>query len=308
MDVLTDVCRALRLRGTAYFQAKFRAPWGMTISAHEVANFHVVVQGECVVRTESHTEPLTLRTGDIVVFPHGAEHALADATTSTAPPADQLLSTRRALHSGDLEFGSLDGAPTEIICGHFEIERRVAHPLLDALPQTLLLRAGEGTDAQWVATATRLAVLESGSDRPGASAVVDRIAEALMIQVVRAHADAHAEDGGFLAALGDRTLATALGLIHADPAHAWSVEELARRAATSRSSFATRFKQVLGQSPMQYVTDWRMHGARELLGTRDLSIAQVAQRVGYQSEFAFAKAFKRVFGEPPGMYRRRASG
>ena len=241
-----------------------------------------------------------------MVFPHGLPHALRDDPDTPTVPATELLGTRRTSADGRLEFGG-DGQRAEIICGHFELDRAGEHPLLSALPPVVILRSGEGTDPEWVATATRLAVLESGSGRPGSAAVVDRLAEALMIQLIRAHAERHDLGTGFLAALADRMLAPALAALHDEPAAPWSVESLARKIGASRSSFAARFKTVLGTSPMQYLMQWRMHGARDLLRSQDLSIAQVALRVGYQSEFAFAKAYKRTFGEPPGATRRSAS-
>ncbi len=306
MDVLADVLRALRLRGTAYFRADFRAPWGMAIARDDVANFHIVVDGRCAASWDDDAHRCDLGPGDLLVFPHGLPHALRDHAETPAVPAPALLGGRRTTETGRTEFGGR-GEVAEIICGHFELDHAGAHPLLAALPKVLVLRSGEGTDPEWVATATKLAVLESGSARPGSSAIVDRLAEALMIQLIRAHAERTEMDSGFLAALGCRMLGPALAAIHEDPGAAWTVDGLARRIGASRSSFAARFKAVLGTSPMQYITDWRMQGARELLRTKDLSIAQVAERVGYVSEFAFAKAYKRVFGEGPGATRRSAS-
>lgn len=304
MDVLSDVLRALRLRGTAYFHGRFHAPWGMSIGPHDVANFHLVVAGECTVTWEGGATPARLGAGDMAVFPHGTTHALRDEPDTAAPEASRLLATRRPTPGGGtVDFGG-EGRVTEIVCGHFELDRAGGHPLLRALPEVVLLGRGEGTDPEWVSTATRLAVLESESQAAGADVVVDRLAEALMIQIVRAHAHRSARADGFLAALGDPALAAALELMHAQPQRAWSVDLLAHEVAVSRSAFAARFKAVLGTTPMQYLTDWRMHRARELLRAQDLSLGEVAERVGYRSEFAFAKAFKRVFGTGPGAARK----
>ncbi len=303
MDVLADVLRALRLTGTAYFQADFRAPWGMALARGPVASFHVVIDGSCCMQSQD--IETTLGTGDITVFPHGAEHRLADQAASACPPAPEVIGAGRRDADGRLTIGGT-GQTTTIICGHFEYERAGEHPLLRALPPVLLLRRGEGTDAAWIETATRLAVMESNSCRPGSTAVVDRLAEALFIQVLRSHVERTAPHTGFLAALADPAISRALRVIHDEPGHAWTVVELARRAGVSRSVFAARFKDLLDDSPMHYLTQWRMHAARTLLGDRSLSIAQIADRVGYQSEFAFAKAFKRVFGEGPGAARRSA--
>lgn len=304
VDVLADVFRAVRLRGTAYFHAAFRAPWGMRIDRRDIANFHVVTSGSCEVRWDD--GDTQLHDGDLVVFPHGMDHVLRSDEDAVVEPAATLLATRREAAPGRLEFGAT-GDASQLICGHFELDRRGAHPLLESLPAVLLLRRGEGPNPGWVETASRLAVLESESGQPGSEAIVDRLAEALMIQLVRAHAARSQHSVGFMAALADPLVGPALSLMHDDPALEWSVELVARRIGASRSRFASHFKDLLGVGPMQYLTHWRMLSARALLTDDGLSIAAIAERVGYRSEFAFAKAFKRVFGTGPGAARRSAS-
>lgn len=303
VDVLADVFRAVRLRGTAYFHADFRAAWGMRIDRRDIANFHVVTAGHCLATWQS--SEARLDEGDLIVFPHGMNHALRSDVEAAVEPAADLLASRRETPSGGVEFGAA-GVASQLVCGHFELDRRGAHPLLEALPAVLVLRRGEGPNAQWVQTATRLAVLESEAGQPGSAAIVDRLAEALMIQLVRAHAARNEMGTGFMAALADPLVGPALSLIHEDPGFAWSVEGLARRIGASRSRFATRFKDLLNVGPMQYLTHWRMLAARALLSDDGLSVAAIAERVGYRSEFAFAKAFKRVFGTGPGAARRTA--
>lgn len=304
VDILSDVLRALELRGTAYFRADFRSPWGMAMETRAFSNFHLVLTGSCWCDGPEGLCPLGA--GDMVVYPHGMPHRLLAEPQSYAEPAQDFLQTRRVLPGGTLEFGA-DGARTEIICGHFELATRSSHPLLSSLPDVVFLRSGDGQDAEWVAAATRLAAAEASSGRPGAEAVVDRLAETLMIQVIRAHGAGAGRGVGFLAALADPGVSEALRAIHADPAHSWSVEGLARIAGASRSAFASRFKALLGTAPSQYVTQWRLHLARAWLLDAQLSLAQVGERAGYASEFAFAKAFKRVFGVAPGAYRRRGA-
>ncbi len=302
MDILSDVLRALELRGTAYFRADFRSPWGMALQTRQFSNFHLVLAGSCWCDGPDGLS--TLGAGDMVVYPHGMPHRLLAGPDSDAEPAQRFLESRRTLPGGTLEFGG-DGPSTEIICGHFELATRSSHPLLSALPDVVFLRRGEGQDADWVAAATRLAAAEASSGRPGSEAVVDRMAETLMIQVIRADGAREGRSEGFLAALSDPGVSSALRAIHGDPAHGWTVEALARTAGVSRSAFASRFKALLGTAPAQYVTEWRLHLSRGWLRDAQLSLAQVGERAGYASEFAFAKAFKRVFGVAPGAYRRR---
>ncbi len=226
-----------------------------------------------------------------------------DEFDGVAEEAAAFMQSRRTLPDGTLEFGA-DGTRTEIICGHFELAARSTHPLLASLPDVVFLRRGEGDDAAWAATATRLAAAEAASGRPGSEAMVDRLAEALMIQVIRAQGNQLGAELGFLAALSDPTVSPALREVHAEPAHPWTVDGLAQVGGASRPVFAARFKELLGRSPMQYVTQWRRHRARAWLRDERLSLAEVGCRAGYASEFAFAKAFKRVFGVAPGAYRR----
>ncbi len=196
------------------------------------------------------------------------------------------------------------GRPTTLICGHFDWDRSARHPLLESLPTVIQLPAGDGPDAAWIATAVQLTVLESTARRPGTAAVVDRLAEALLIQVLRAHLDRLDRPAGFLAALGDPPLARALHHLHQEPGRGWTLDELARSAGMSRSHLAARFRETVGTTPIRYLNSWRMARAKDLLRATEQTIAQVAEHTGYQSEFAFAKAFKRYFGVTPGAARR----
>lgn len=304
MDALTDVLRTLRLRGTVYFQADFCAPWGMNIKGGEVANFHIVSKGQCWLRVHGTGETLSLHEGDLVVFPHGDSHDLLHAEQADAVPAGALLSKSRS-SGGSLVYGG-EGPATNLICGHFEYDRAAAHPLFGFLPVLMHIPNSEGQDANWLTLATQLTVLESNAGREGAGAVVDRLAEVLLIQVLRAYMSQLEAREGFLGALSDQGLARVLALIHDQPERGWTVAGMARHAGMSRSTFAARFKGSLGQTPMQYLSQWRMIKAREILQTTDMTTIEVAESIGYQSEFAFAKMFKRYFGMGPGAMRKAA--
>ena len=304
MDPLTDVLRALRLRGTVYFQADFCAPWGMDIKGGEVANFHIVSKGNCWLRIHSTGKLILLNEGDLVVFPHGDPHTLLHAEQADAVPANALLSKSRCVGKS-VTYGG-EGPATNLICGHFEYDRAAAHPLFTCLPTLIHIPHTKGQAADWLTTATQLTVLESSAGREGAGAVVDRLAEVLLIQVLRAYMSKLEAREGFLGVLGDQAMARLLALIHDQPENGWTVAEMARQAGMSRSVFAARFKESLGQTPMQYLSQWRMLKARECLQTTGMTTIQVAESIGYQSEFAFAKMFKRYFGMGPGALRRAA--
>jgi len=299
-DILTDVLRSLQLKGTVYFQADFRAPWGMDIPAGRVANFHVVVAGGCYVRG-SRDRLERLEQGDIALLPRGDAHALSHGADAPLEPARDILT---ALQTSDSYGGS--GQPTRLICGHFQRGNDLPHPLFESLPEMVVVRAADVEHAAWISPAIQLASMESGSGHPGSAAVVDRLADVLLIQVLQAFARTQSGNEGFLAAISDAAIARSLALIHSRPAERWTVESLSRAAGMSRSAFAARFKQTVGESPLQYLTLWRMQRAHELLASSQLSLAEIGERVGYESEWSFAKAFKRAFGVAPGSARRAA--
>ncbi len=303
MDVLADVLRAVRLEGTAYFEAAFAAPWGMSFAGSEVANFHLVKEGRCWVTSEALSESCTLSAGDIVVFPHGSPHRLASDQTAEAMPAQQFIAETKHEEEGRLVYGGA-GKHTTLICGHFSHDPTSCHPLWDALPDIIVLESG--TD-EIIETATQMTVSATEGPGAGASALVDRLAEILLIQIIRAYATGTEGGRGFIAALSNNAIGRLLQAIHEEPAKQWTVEEMAQRAGMSRSALTTTFQRLLEVPPMQYLTTWRMHRAKDLLRSSQLHLADVAQKVGYESEWAFAKAYKRVFGEGPGAARRNAS-
>jgi len=300
MDVLTDILATMRLRGTVYFQADFCAPWGMDIKGGAVAHFHLVVEGSCWLRGPDQDQLTELSEGDMVVLAQGDRHSLVHAPDAEARPANELLDD---VVDGAVQqkFGG-DGNATKLICGHYELDRSGAHPFLTALPPLIHLSKDEQTD--WITTATKLTLLESESREQGSNAVVDRLAEVLLFQVIRAYATRLPKHAGFLAALVEPTMATALSLLHSDITRPWKLADLASLCGTSKTVLVEKFNSTLGQAPIQYLTDWRMHKARSLLIEGSASVAQIAQQVGYASEWSFSKAYKRVYSEGPGATRK----
>ncbi len=304
VDVIAEALEALKLRGTVYFQADFRAPWGMAIPAGDVAAFHVVTGGACWLRASAISQPRQLSRGDIVLIPHGHAHELAHDREAEARPARELLA-EPANDAATPSYGGT-GTSTNLVCGHFEYDQKALHPFFLTLPDLIHVSANDSEQAAWLTTAARLAAAESTSKQRGAAVVVDRLAEALLMQTLRLFFDRSPENRGFLAAVRDRAVGQALRCLHGDVAHEWSLAKLARESGLSRSALAERFRTYVGESPMKYLARWRMLESRELLRDGSLSVAEVAHQVGYQSEFAFSKAFKRFFGRGPGAVRRSA--
>lgn len=278
----------------------------MEIRPTPVAEFHVIVRGNCWLRLPGRSDPIPLQGGDLVAFPHGDAHSLVDAPEGVALPAEQIVQGQNLDHYGPVTYGG-GGLPASILCGYFRFDRDSPHPLVAALPSLIHIRGTDSHDFAWLQTALNFMIHETRAARPGAEAVVDRLAEVLFIQMVRAYIEQSKAPAGMLAAIADKQIGGALQLMHQAPQHAWMLASLARRVGISRSAFAARFNQLVGQPPMHYLTFWRMQKARELLTETRLSTAAIAERVGYRSEAAFGKAFKKVVGTGPGAYRRDPS-
>lgn len=306
VDVLTDILRSLRLGGGVYFRCEFSAPWGMDIPPTPVAEFHVIVRGTCWLRLSGLKDPIPLHGGDLVAFPHGDAHALVDSPSGIALPPEQILEGQNLDNYGPVVYGG-NGLPASILCGYFRFDRESRHPLVAALPPLIHIRQADSHEFTWLQTALNFMIHETRAARPGAEAVVDRLVEVLFIQMVRTYIQQSQTPLGIMAAISDKQIGAALHHVHRNPAHPWTLDALARHAGVSRSAFASRFNRLVGQTPMQYLTFWRMQKARELLADARLSTSAVAEQVGYLSEAAFSKAFKKVIGTGPGAFRRELS-
>lgn len=311
MDVLTDVLDNLRLQGTLYFSTELGRSWGIRVPAFEaVARFHLVIRGECWVEVSGARDPLRLETGDLVLVPHGAEHVLSDRPAAPARSVDEVVEAAGFDGHGALVYGTPDqGAPTRMVCGHLAFDPAFRHPLLDQLPSALVVPWEEGVHGTPLEDLMNFIAREVREGRPGHEAVARRLSEVIFVQAVRFWAGRGEEEPGILAALADPGLASALRGIHAEPERSWTLETLARRAHMGRTTFAERFRDTVGTTPNDYLTQWRMQKARRLLAESTRPIARVATEVGYESPAAFSRAFKREVGSPPARYRReRAAG
>ena len=309
MDVLSEILDHLRLRGTLYFSTSFTRPWGVRVPRFKrVARFHMVVRGSCWVGVEE-GERVLLEAGDLVLIPHGAEHVLADAPESPTPTVDEVVERAGFTGTGALVHGGEDeaGAPTRLICGHFEFDERFDHPLLNQLPPSIVIRWADRLEGAALEHMFSFITDEVGAGRPGHEAVVRRLSEVLFVQAVRFWADS-ADPTGVLSALTDPQLAPALQAIHADPADRWTLDRLARKAALGRSAFAARFREIMGTTPHRYLTEWRLQGARRLLAESNLTLERIALQTGYDSAASFSRAFSKDMGTSPGAYRKALAG
>ena len=325
-DPLSDVLRSVRLRGAVFYYVNCRNEWvAESPAARDVADvvmpgcehvlgYHLIIKGGSWAATVG-VPPVRLSSGDIVMFPRGDAHVLSSAPGMRAPSGDGdwVAATRNdpkpipVAYYGDVAQPGvampLEEASTVIICGFVGCDLRPFNPLIEALPRLLHLPAG-GVGA-WVTPVLHQAASESELRRPGSAAVLERVSEMVFVDAARRYLESlPADASGWLAALRDRHVGRAIGLLHDRPAHPWTIDELGRQIGLSRSTLHERFVELVGQPPMQYLTNWRMQCGARLLREGQATVATIAQEVGYDSEAAFARAFKRLVGQPPAAWRR----
>lgn len=241
--------------------------------------------------------------GDLVVIPHGVSHNLADTSTSTIRPLEDVMGEVEYKGEGPLVYGG-DGAACSLVCGEFDFDDLGSHPLIENLPQKLLVPGDSSYNTQWLDSAIGFIAHEATRQEPGASAIIDRLSEIMLIQVIRATLDASKEHIPFLSAFTDPRINKVLSAIHANPADDWSVEKLGKLVNMSRSSFSNRFTELAKMTPLQYVIFVRLQRASHLLTKTSMPLITVAENVGYQSEAAFSQAFKKQYEMRPGEFRR----
>lgn len=307
-DPLGEALHHLRMRGVFYSRCEFSAPWGIDLPAiPDSLMFHVVINGACWLEV-SGAERVQLQPGDLALVPHGAGHVLRSDDLARTPG---LFDLPRDAVSERYEVIRFDGGgePARLLCGTVFFDHPAARQLIDLLPPIILVQGWRSADSEWIASTLRLMASEARSPRPGGEEVITRLADILVIQAIRVwlEQESTVAASGWLSALHDPQVGRALALIHRDPAQEWRVETLAATVAMSRSAFAERFSRLVGEAPMQYVTRWRMYLAMDALRDNQATVADVALRLGYGSEAAFSRAFKRFVGVPPGAARRMAS-
>jgi len=303
-DPLGEALHFLRMSGTFYCRSEFTAPWGLDLPAMpQCLMFHVLTLGECWLEAQG-DPPRRLAPGDLVLVPHGEGHRLVSAPGEAAAG---LFDLPRAFASERYEVLRQGGGgeATAMICGAVRFDHPAALQLVRLLPRVLEAQVRDPGPRDWLMSTLQLMENEARAMRPGGETVITRLADILVIQAIRAWIEQDpAAQGGWLGALQDRQLGCALSLIHREPARDWSLPALAEAAAMSRSAFAARFAEKVGMPAMQYVTRWRMQVALSWLQEREIAVAELAERLGYQSEAAFSRAFKRCIGVAPGSVRR----
>lgn len=317
-DPLSEVLRAVKLTGAAYFHVDASSPWVAEAppSAEIVARvmpgaphmipYHAITRGGCWGGLPGEA-PLRVDAGDIIVFPHGDAHVMSSAPGMRNQPSFAVYE-RALTERAPFSFRTGAGGPDEahLVCGFLGCETRPFNPLLATLPR--VMHARRGAEDDWLSQFFRAAMAETQQQRAGGEAMVARLSELMFVEVVRRHLEAlPPAQTGWLAGVRDPYVGRALGLLHARPAEAWTLDSLGKEAGLSRSALAERFTDLVGQPPMQYLAHWRMQLAAGRLG-EGASVSEVAFEVGYGSESAFTRAFKKLVGVPPASWRKQRAG
>lgn len=305
-DRLARVLHTLRMRSTFYCHAELGEPWALEMPAiPDSISFHVLTTGTCWLRLPD-ADPLELRAGDLALVPHGRGHGLASTQTSAAGPRVDLLPQQYLTeHYSVLRHGGA-GRSAQLICGVVSFDDPAAREIVRALPQVLFVGGDTLSAASAIRDTLRLMAGELSYPQPGAEAVATRLADILVVQSIRSWlADSPDTGAGWLRALQDERIGYALEAIHNEPGHEWTLERLAQLATMSRSSFSTRFTELVGEAPIAYLTRWRMNIAHTRLRHENTTAARLATELGYQSEAAFNRAFNRIIGHTPGTIRRQ---
>jgi AraC family transcriptional regulator, alkane utilization regulator len=333
MDVLSDVLRVVRLSGAVFFTADFSSPWAIESPMPEklalavmptaecVVLFHILVEGGCEVACQGH--PLTrMEGGDVIVFPRGDQHTMRSHSAVTPTPLASIFSPGAHDEPPLLSYGG-GGGTSRFVCGYLNCDQRFS-PLVESLPTMLLVRSRddystiEAIDtsgsrptvvpqgsSNWLGTTLKFTVNEARAARPGNVAMLGRLTELMFVEILREYMQRLSiNQSGWFAAVNDPHVGKALRLLHADPVRDWTVDDLAREVALSRSVLAQRFTELVGETPMRYLANWRMQLAKQMMREGTRNIQEVATRVGYDSEAAFNRAFKRSTGSPPAAWRK----
>lgn len=316
MDALSEVLKVLRLQTGIFVEANFTAPWCIDSApgdedvrhilpcAEHVAIYHLLVDGNCRAMLADRSASVELGPGDLLLLPQGEAHRLGSDLQLAPVRGDVLVQPAPDGRVPRIEYGG-GGEGTRFLCGYLACDKRLCEPLLGALPRLCRIPVADGPATTWLMSLFEMGAAESGGGRPGAETLIARLSELLFVDAVRRYVDSlPAGQGGWFAGLRDPSVSRALAAIHADPGRRWTVEDLAGEAALSRSALNERFGRFLRESPMEYLTRWRMALAAQGLREGSDAVARIAERVGYESEAAFNRAFKREFGMPPAAWRR----
>ena len=323
MDALSDVLRAVRLTGAVFLDAELRSGCSYLTpppeaigalhmpGAEHIIPYHLVTEGRLRASLPEGDPVVELKAGELILFPHGDRHVLASVSAGELRhievSGEELYSLLRPGEVTPWKSGA-GGEATRLVCGYLACDRRLSEPIIAGLPRILRVSVKDSGIASWVESSVRFSVAESAMPRPGGATVLAKLSELLFVEAIRQYIETLPPgQTGWLAGLRDRFVGRALALLHEEPAHAWTVDELARQVGLSRSALADRFVELVGQPPMQYLTRWRLSLAAQQLLSGSRALTQIAEGVGYDSEAAFNRAFKREFGVPPATWRRNGT-
>lgn len=310
MDLLSDILLRLNLRGSLYFRTSFTSPWGVEVPAFaNVARFHFVHRGRCLVRVAGAGGLVALEQGDLLIVPKGASHRLFcdPVNEGHVLPLDRVIELSGFTGEGALVYGGDDDdRDTQLVCGHFAFDPLARHPLIDRLPPYIHLADYGQAAGKWMEASLRMIGTEAGGAQIGGDLIALKMSEIILAQALRVFLAGEGANQAGLAGLADPQLARALAALHRDPGRAWTVADLAREAGLSRTGFALRFAADMNMTPMAYLTQWRMQLARHALRHGREPVADVAERVGYGSEAAFVRVFRKEAGLTPAAFRRAA--
>jgi AraC-like DNA-binding protein len=318
IDVLSDLLRTVRLNGGVFFNVRAVRPWvaaaphsthlsdSLRPGTDHVIPYHVVTEGECWAGLLDGAR-VRMKAGDVIVFPHGDPHVLSDDPNRRADPdPGQYGALLNVTLPVRVEIGGEGPSSARLVCGFLGCDTRPFNPLLETLPPVIHQSSGDAPDAPWLRHFLDVAVAESENKRAGGDAILARLSELMFVEVLRQYVESLPdEQAGWLAGLRDPAIARALSQLHARPGHSWTLEKLAEEVAVSRSVIAERFSQLVGMPVMQYLARWRMQVAAGLLTQGGAKIAEIALEVGYDSEAAFSRAFKKLVGVSPGAWRKQ---
>jgi len=316
MDVLSEVLKVVKLQGALFFNGEFSAPWSfcsppsysvapyVAPAAGHVIIYHLLTEGRAFARLVD-GERIILDEGDIVIFPHGDAHFIENGRSTKS--VDMVKELTRIFSQGlKLSRQGGGGEVTRFVCGFMACEPRLSQVFLSGLPPVFKVSIRNDASGRWLEDSIRFSVNEADASRAGGEAVLAKLSEVLFVETLRAYiAQLPAEQTGWLAGARDAEVGRTLALMHRNPAHPWTIASLAKEAGLSRSVLAERFRHYLNETPMAYLTRWRLQLGAQMLASTSYSVAQIASEVGYESEAAFNRAFKREFENPPARFRHQ---
>ena len=306
VDDLSVLLKRINVRSVVYCRSDLGAPWGFRVDGSAVAKFHLVLVGQATLTLDDPARSaISLTAGELVLLSRGSAHVMQDRHDSAARPLQRILAERPLNASGQLTYGGA-GATTSLLCGGFTLAPGLPRDLLTQLPPALVLDAASNGITRWLEPVFGLLRDEAACDAPGATAVLAKIADVFLTQIVRAYLSGL--DAATIpvrpAIVGDPAVGAALTLLRLQPEARWTVADLARKVDMSRTGFAARFRELVGEPPMTYLARLRLGHAAGYLSTTDKTVQQIARMVGYDNESSLSKAFRRAFGLAPGEFRR----